>query len=109
LTAAALLGHLASGRAAYLPPPIAQSLVDLLSGEDRSALGDDDWCAEIVRMHADLAGGAEYLHWLARRAAASGRALLATPRPPLLPSDTGSTTWNARLLQRIALRWPVSA
>ncbi len=109
LTAAALLGHLASGRAAYLPPHVAQSLVDLLSGGETAAIDEDDWCAAIVRMYAELAGGADHTLWFARRAAASGRPCLAKPRRPMVPSDTGRTTWNARLLQRIARRWHVSA
>jgi hypothetical protein len=109
LTAAALLGHLACGRAAYLPPHVAQSLVDLLSGDGNTAAGADDGCAPIVRMYAELAGGAQQTLWLARRAAASGRPYLARPRRPVAPSDTGRTTWNARLLQRISRRWHVSA
>jgi hypothetical protein len=107
LTAAALLGHLACGRAAYLPPPVAQSLVELLSGG--AVTEKHDWCVPIVRMYADLAGGAEYMLGLARRAAASGHPYFARPRRPVVPFDTGRTTWNARLVQRIARRWHVSA
>jgi hypothetical protein len=109
LTAAALLGHLAGGREALIPPHIAQSLVDLLSGDAEAASGEDDWCAPILRMYAELAGGAEHILGFAGRAAASGRPCLARPRHPEAPSDTGRTTWNARLLQRIAGRWHVSA
>jgi hypothetical protein len=109
LTAAALLGHLAYGRAAYLLPPVAQSLVELLSGGASTASGKHDWCAPIVRMYAEFAGGAEHILGLARRAAASGHPYLAGPRRPVVPFDTGRTTWNARLVQRIARRWHVSA
>jgi hypothetical protein len=110
LTAAALLGHLASGRTAYLPPHVAQSLIDLLSGsEAAAAVAEDDWCAAVVRMYAELAGGVEHTLSFARRALASGRPCLARPRRPVAPFDTGRTTWNARLLQRIDLRWHVSA
>jgi hypothetical protein len=108
LTAAALLGHLASGRAAYLPPHVAQSLVDLLSGGE-TASSEDDWCAAIVRTYADLAGGVQHILSFARRAVASGRPCLAKPHRPMAPFDSGRTTWNARLLRRIALRWHVSA
>ena len=109
LTAAALLGHLSCGRAAYLPPPVAQSLVDLLSGGAGAASGRHDWCAPIIKLYAELAGGAEHVLGLARRAATSGRPCLATPRSPAMHFDAGRTTWNARLLQRIARRWHVSA
>jgi len=108
LMAAALLGHLACGRAAYLPPAVAQSLADVLSGRVPTA-GEKDWCASIFRLYADLAGGAEYTLALARRAAASGRPCLVRPPRPSAPSDIGRTTWNARLLQRIGERWQVSA
>lgn len=109
LTAAALLGHLACGRSAYIPPHVAHSLVDLLSRGGKSANGENDGCAPIVRVYADLAGGAQHTLLLARRAAQSGRPYLARPRAPVAPSDTGRTTWNSRLAQRIARAWHVSA
>ena len=109
LTAAALLGHLACGRAAYIPPHVAQSLVDLLSRDGKCANGEDDRCAPIVRTFADLAGGAQHTLRMARRAAQSGRPYLARPRQAVEPADTGRTTWNTRLAQRIARRWAVSA
>jgi hypothetical protein len=109
LTTAALLGHLACGRAAYLPPAVAQSLADILSGRAPTAAGEQDWCASIFRLYADLAGGAEYMLALARRAAASGRPCLVRPPRPSAPSDIGRTTWNARLLRRIGERWQVTA
>jgi hypothetical protein len=109
LTAAALLGHLVSGRAAYIPPHVAQSLVDLLSRNGKPRNGEDDWCAPIVRTYADLAGGARHTLRMARRAAQSGCPYLARPRQPVAPSDTGRTTWNTRLVQRITRHWDVSA
>lgn len=109
LTATALLGHLACGRAAYLPPAVAQSLADVLSGRAPAAASETDWCACIVRLYAELAGGAERMLSLARRTAASGRPCLVKPPRPIAPSDIGRTTWNARLLQRIGERWQVSA
>jgi len=109
LTAAALLGHLACGRSAYIPPHVAHSLVDLLSLHGNAAKAGRDGCAAIVRIYADLAGGAQRTLVLARRAARSGRPFLARPRPAVAPSDSGRTTWNARLAQRLAQAWPVSA
>jgi hypothetical protein len=109
LTAAALLGHLACGRSAYIPPHVAQSLIDLLSPRGKAANGGSDGCGPIMRTYADLAGGARHTLLLARRAVQSGRPLLARPRPAVAPSDTGRTTWNARLAHRIAQAWPVSA
>jgi hypothetical protein len=108
LTAAALLGHLSCGRAAYIPPHVAHSLVDLLSRRGKTK-GGTDACTPIVRTYADLAGGAQRTLLIARRAAQSGRPYLARPRPAIDPSDFGRTTWNARLVQRIAQAWNVSA
>lgn len=111
LTAVAILGHLASGRAAYLPPGIAQSLADLISGRPTvtASEGETKQCVAIGRLYADLAGGAEQLIGIVRRAAASGRPSLVRPRRATMPSDTGRHTWNAHLLRRISERWHVSA
>jgi hypothetical protein len=108
LTAAALLGHLACGRAAYLPPAVAQSLADILSGRAPAAPSDKDGCASIVKLYAELAGGADRLLSSARRTAASGRPCLIKPSRPIAPADIGRTTWNARLLRRVSARWQVS-
>ena len=105
LTAAALLGHLVHGRAAYIPPHLAHCLVDLLSRDEKTAAREEDWCAPILRTYADLAGGRRRTLALAKRAAASGRPYLARPRRPIIPKDIGRTTWNARLFQKIAGRW----
>jgi hypothetical protein len=105
LAAAALLGHLVRGRAVYIPPHLADCLVDLLSRDDTTAAREDDWCAPILRAYADLAGGCRRTLALAKRAAASGRPYLARPRRPLMPKDVGRTTWNARLFLKIAERW----
>ncbi len=104
LTAAALLGHMAGGRAAYLTPGIAQSLADLLSGREVAASGEGA-CASITRLYAELAGGAEPMLWHTKRARTSRRPHLVRPRPPSIPVDTGRTSWNARLLSRISERW----
>jgi hypothetical protein len=105
LTAAALLGHLVHGRAAYIPPQLAHCLVDLLSRDEKPAAREEDWCAPVLRTYADLAGGCRRTLALAKRAAASGRPYLARPRRPTIPKDIGRTTWNARLFQKITGRW----
>jgi hypothetical protein len=105
LTAAALLGHLVHGRAAYIPPQLAHCLVDLLSRDEKTAAREDDWCASVLRTYADLAGGRRRTLALAKRAAASGRPYLASPRRPIIPKDVGRATWNARLFLKIAERW----
>ncbi len=109
LTAAALLGHLVYGRTAYIPPHIAQTFVDLLSGDGKAGSGEDDWCAAIVRMFVGLAGGTDHILSLARRSVASGRPCFVRPRRTLTTPDTGRKSWNARLLERIVRRWHVSA
>jgi hypothetical protein len=107
LTAAAILGHLVQGRAVYLPSAIAQCLADLLSRSKKTPAREDDWCASIFEAYADLAGGAQRILMLAKRAAARDCTYLVRPRRPIAPHDLGRTTWNARLLQRVARRWHV--
>jgi hypothetical protein len=109
LTAAAILGHLVQRRAVHLPSAVAQSLADLLSRSKKAPAREDDWCASILEAYADLAGGAQRMLMLARRAATRDGTYLARPRRPIAPHDFGRTTWNARLLQRVAQRWHVFA
>lgn len=107
LTAAALLGHLMHRREVYIPPQLAQCLADQLAKLTHAATREEDWSSSIIRLYADLAGGAARTRARAKRSAASGRPYLVKPRAPVIPADIGRTTWNARLLQRIGRSWEV--
>lgn len=109
LTAAALLGHLVHGRPAYLPPNLAEALANQLAKDTGPARREEDWCASVIKLYADLAGGASRMLLLAKRAAASGRPCLARPAAPIVPKDIGRSNWNARLLDRLGDGWQVLA
>jgi hypothetical protein len=109
LTVAALLGHLVQGRPAYIPAHLAEALAEQLAKDTGPARREDDWCACIIKLYADLAGGAARMLIFAKRAAASGRPHLARPAAPIVPQNIGRSNWNGRLLDRISDRWQVLA
>ncbi len=97
LALAAILGNLVEGRAVYLPAPLAEVCVDVLTRGT-----DVDGCVAVLRTYANLAGGTAYLLARARRGAALGRPRLIIPRPPVAAADAGRATWNTRLARRLA-------
>lgn len=98
LAAAAVLGHLVQGRAAFIPPALAGCLVELFSAD---ASASDDLSASVLRTYADSIGGSKFILALARQACARGEPCLARPRAAVASKDAGSPAWNSRLLQRI--------
>ena len=95
LALGAVLGHLIEGRAAYLPPSLAEALLDVLSAR-RSP---DDEASVVLRTYIELAGGANRLMLWARIIAATGVPRCIAPRAVRVPPVRAA--WNARLLQRL--------
>ena len=77
LTVAAVLGHLVQGRAAYISPPIADCIADVLG--PRGARREDQ-SVSALRAFADLVGGPDFLVRAATRVRRRGIAHLARPR-----------------------------
>lgn len=104
LSLAAVLGHLADGRAAYLPPVLAEALLDCLP---RRGVGSE--AAFALHSLAEQAHGVTRLATLARIISATGVAQLIMPRPTRLPTYI-RTNGSERLLQRVdaSKLWPIS-
>jgi hypothetical protein len=105
LALAAVLGHLADGRAAYLPPLLAEALLDCLPRKGVPA------SEASMALHglAEQAYGVTRLATVARIISATGVSQLILPRSTRLPTHV-RTTGTERLLQRIdtSKLWPVS-
>jgi hypothetical protein len=77
LTVAAVLGHLLQGRAAYISPPIAECITEVLGARDARR---EDQSVSALRAFADLVGGSDFLVRVATRVRLRGTACLARPR-----------------------------
>lgn len=96
LTVAAVLGHLLQGRAAYISPPIARCIADVMAARISDGA---DGTASTLRTFADSVGGADYLVRAAARAKRG--TILLRPRLAPMPLAAAQMPVNRDLLQKI--------
>jgi hypothetical protein len=96
LTVAGVLGHLSQGRPAYISPPIAHCMADVMG---RRISGGADGAAPSLRNFADSVGGADYLVDAAARAKRG--TILLRPRLAPMPIAARQLHLNRDVLQQI--------
>ena len=95
-TLGAWLGHLLRGRAALMPPFIAETLADWTSGRQ-----DRDNCRQVLLLHAEIAGGSERLLKLASVVRSGGRPALVKPRRRGFFWQPDPIVWNEQLFKLV--------
>jgi hypothetical protein len=102
--AGAWLGTLMTGRAALMPPFIAETLLDVCSAAARGGVPAPD-STRIFVHHIDMAGGTRRLAKIARRVAATGVSAV-VPAPVRRPRKEldGGLTWNEPMRDAILRR-----
>jgi hypothetical protein len=93
----AWLGFLVRRRDAFMPPFIAERLVDHLDRDEGRDGTEAQRCEGLIRLHADLAGGRRWLLSHAERVLRSGRPCLVKPSrtAPALDTRVSSDTTAA--------------
>jgi hypothetical protein len=96
LTVAGILGHLLQGRPAYISPPIARCVADVMA--TRISKGADG-AVPILRNFAESVGGADYIVKAAVRAKRG--TILLQPRLAPIPIGFGRLPLNRDFLQQV--------
>jgi hypothetical protein len=96
LTVAGVLGHLSQGRPAYISPPIARCIADVMA--TRISKGADG-AVTILRKFAESVGGVDYIVKAAARAKRG--TILLRPRLVPIPIGAGRLPLNRDFLQQV--------